>query len=1036
MVTETLQVNILAKIRDFEKKMGVVDKKINSMQKGSIAASKTVDKMLSTKATGTTAAVDLVNKKLAQVNRTAASTKKALSGKMMFSADSSGIDLQKVKLDQLKQKYADLTSGVRAPASLKTAEKDLAAVAQQLTDADAKAAKLYTELQRLQGLQSGSKDIGNTKGVARYQVQIDAVQREMDALAASTDTAATKVFSLNAKMEALRMNPSASPEAQLLAAQIKAADAKMEKLGTDTTTTTKKITGIRSGGGALDAINRKISNLERSSARTARSVTALGRRFLVLFTGKLISMAFNGLQDGLTGASTKSDQLKSSLDTLSSAGRTISNSVVAALAPLINVAAPMIDYISQKIMDFGNSVAMFFASISGQSTVLQATKAYQDYGSAAKDAGDDAAAGAEKARNALAGFDQITKLDTSTSSSRPGSPGAPDNGTTSYITVPVVQSELAKKVSDAIEKLKGPLSDFYETVLKPIGEWIMGPGVDFLAAALTTVADFVDEHPTLTGVLLGIVGALVALKAVGAIGLAVNATITGLGALGQLFGLGGAGTVLAAGGITIAGALTLATLTVASMVVLGALSVSEWDKAPPEEKKTVIDEASSSPNGYMPKTSEIIIDSLKDGNLLKALGAWGESFSSFANSAPARQVAIAAAKYPDINPFFGMPTSDAEITIESSAKFLQDAVNKGVQGVKDSYGGMPSAIQAAMKESQKKLENGTRDQSRTYQDYLYGLTTKTGSAFNTVKTTVDLGTKDAARYMNSNIGTGVQGVKDSFGGMPSAIQTLLTGLNNTVWGGMNTVSGTLAERTAGGVNTALGSYSGMPSAVQTEMNNLNSAVWSGATLASSLLTSNTHAGVTTALGSYSGMPSTIQAHMQTLVNNVSSKATEAGTALYDNSQAGINKTVPSWSTFSNDGTRKITTFAENVRLAMEAVLKNMSKLPSSAAEARGFAGLTSGFLEGIHNLPMFAQGGVVNSATAAIIGESGKEVVMPLERNTGWIDKLADKINSRGGGGGDIYLTVQNVMDGRVISEKVTKIKKRDAVRSNKPAFA
>lgn len=45
--------------------------------------------------------------------------------------------------------------------------------------------------------------------------------------------------------------------------------------------------------------------------------------------------------------------------------------------------------------------------------------------------------------------------------------------------------------------------------------------------------------------------------------------------------------------------------------------------------------------------------------------------------------------------------------------------------------------------------------------------------------------------------------------------------------------------------------------------------------------------------------------------------------------------------------------------------------------------------------PMLAKGGVVDSATMAIIGESGKEAVMPLENNTGWITNLAHQINER-----------------------------------------
>lgn len=43
-------------------------------------------------------------------------------------------------------------------------------------------------------------------------------------------------------------------------------------------------------------------------------------------------------------------------------------------------------------------------------------------------------------------------------------------------------------------------------------------------------------------------------------------------------------------------------------------------------------------------------------------------------------------------------------------------------------------------------------------------------------------------------------------------------------------------------------------------------------------------------------------------------------------------------------------------------------------------------------VPMLAQGGIVNSATHAIIGEDGKEAVVPLERNLEWVDGLARAI--------------------------------------------
>jgi phage-related protein len=50
----------------------------------------------------------------------------------------------------------------------------------------------------------------------------------------------------------------------------------------------------------------------------------------------------------------------------------------------------------------------------------------------------------------------------------------------------------------------------------------------------------------------------------------------------------------------------------------------------------------------------------------------------------------------------------------------------------------------------------------------------------------------------------------------------------------------------------------------------------------------------------------------------------------------------------------------------------------------------------IPKIPELAKGGVVDRATLAMVGEAGKEVIMPLERNTAWLDRIAERINANG----------------------------------------
>lgn len=57
----------------------------------------------------------------------------------------------------------------------------------------------------------------------------------------------------------------------------------------------------------------------------------------------------------------------------------------------------------------------------------------------------------------------------------------------------------------------------------------------------------------------------------------------------------------------------------------------------------------------------------------------------------------------------------------------------------------------------------------------------------------------------------------------------------------------------------------------------------------------------------------------------------------------------------------------------------------------------------LKTIPLLARGGIVDKPTLAMVGEAGKEVVMPLENNTQWIDKLAEKLNANGGASNKTY---------------------------------
>lgn len=80
-----------------------------------------------------------------------------------------------------------------------------------------------------------------------------------------------------------------------------------------------------------------------------------------------------------------------------------------------------------------------------------------------------------------------------------------------------------------------------------------------------------------------------------------------------------------------------------------------------------------------------------------------------------------------------------------------------------------------------------------------------------------------------------------------------------------------------------------------------------------------------------------------------------------------------------------------------------------------------------------ARGGIVNVPGRGVItpitGEDGREAVLPLDKNTGWIDELAEKLAGLLGAGGQIVIPIY--LDGKIIAKYIVDLKERRAFMSN-----
>jgi hypothetical protein len=154
---------------------------------------------------------------------------------------------------------------------------------------------------------------------------------------------------------------------------------------------------------------------------------AFGIRSLFVLVNKLRS----ALVDGFKNLAQYSGETNNSISMLMSSLTQLKNAFAAAFAPILNVVAPILNSLIQKIISVVNTFGQLTSALTGKGTYITAKKVQQDY---AKSLNNNAssAKNAQKAnkdlQRTILGFDQINKMDDNSSSDDSGNNGADTSG--------------------------------------------------------------------------------------------------------------------------------------------------------------------------------------------------------------------------------------------------------------------------------------------------------------------------------------------------------------------------------------------------------------------------------------------------------------------------------------------------------------------------------------------------------------------------------------------------------------------------------
>lgn len=154
---------------------------------------------------------------------------------------------------------------------------------------------------------------------------------------------------------------------------------------------------------------------------------AFGIRSLFVLVNKLRS----ALVDGFKNLAQYSGETNNSISMLMSSLTQLKNAFATAFAPILNVVAPILNTLIQKIISVVNTFGQLTSALTGKGTYITAKKVQQDY---AKSLNNNAssAKNAQKAnkdlQRTILGFDQINKMDDNSSSDDSGNNGADTSG--------------------------------------------------------------------------------------------------------------------------------------------------------------------------------------------------------------------------------------------------------------------------------------------------------------------------------------------------------------------------------------------------------------------------------------------------------------------------------------------------------------------------------------------------------------------------------------------------------------------------------
>lgn len=175
---------------------------------------------------------------------------------------------------------------------------------------------------------------------------------------------------------------------------------------------------------AFSSMKKSISSigkeLEKIPNKLMKPLLRLGTMFRAMILRRFIMQIFKSMKDAVDNLAKYSNTIGSdfnkSISTIVSDFKYLGRVIITAFEPLINFAAPVLDFIVQKIVAAINMINQFLNAVMGNSSWTKASYNVDNYA----DSLDSATGSAKKLKQQLQGFDELNNLTTNDGGSGSG----------------------------------------------------------------------------------------------------------------------------------------------------------------------------------------------------------------------------------------------------------------------------------------------------------------------------------------------------------------------------------------------------------------------------------------------------------------------------------------------------------------------------------------------------------------------------------------------------------------------------------------